>query len=71
MSETKTAQARELKKIKNMVQYAQNLGLTVNAGHGLKYHNTRAIACIPGIDELNIGAFHYISRCFRWIKNSG
>ena len=38
-----------------MVRYAGSLGLTVNAGHGLKYHNTRAIARIPGLNELNIG----------------
>ena len=30
-------------------------GLIVNAGHGLHYHNTREIAAIPGINELNIG----------------
>jgi len=52
---TKVAQTQELKNIKNMTQYAQSLGLIVNAGHGLKYHNTKAIACIPGIGELNIG----------------
>ena len=52
---TKAAQIQELKKITNMTQYAQSLGLTVNAGHGLKYHNTKAIARIPGIGELNIG----------------
>lgn len=53
--QTKDARARELKKIKDMTRYAQDLGLTVNAGHGLKYHNTRPIARIPGIEELNIG----------------
>jgi len=53
--QTNTAKQREMNKIKNMTLYAQKLGLTVNAGHGLKYHNTRAIARIPGINELNIG----------------
>ena len=38
-----------------MTQYARRLGLTVNAGHGLKYDNTKAVAQIEGIDELNIG----------------
>lgn len=52
---TKNSQMKELKKIKAMTQYAQGLGLIVNAGHGLKYHNTKTIACIPGIEELNIG----------------
>jgi pyridoxine 5-phosphate synthase len=45
----------QFNKIKNMTAYAKSLGLTVNAGHGLKYHNTRAIARIPGMNELNIG----------------
>jgi len=52
---TAAARRRELRKLKDMTRYARSLGLTVNAGHGLKYHNTRAIARIPGIEELNIG----------------
>ncbi len=35
--------------------FAENLGLIVNAGHGLHYHNVQAIAAIPCINELNIG----------------
>lgn len=31
------------------------LGLIVNAGHGLHYHNVEAVAAVPGINELNIG----------------
>jgi pyridoxine 5-phosphate synthase len=31
------------------------LGLKVNAGHGLHYHNVQAIAAIPELVELNIG----------------
>ncbi|QNI02725.1 pyridoxine 5'-phosphate synthase [Halomonas sp. SH5A2] len=34
---------------------AVSLGLVVNAGHGLHYHNVEAIAALPGINELNIG----------------
>lgn len=37
------------------VELATELGLTVNAGHGLHYHNVEAIAAIPGLHELNIG----------------
>jgi pyridoxine 5-phosphate synthase len=55
LARIKTTRMRELKKIKDMTQYAQSLGLIVNAGHGLKYHNTKPIARIPGIEELNIG----------------
>ena len=36
-------------------EMALELGLTVNAGHGLHYHNVEAIAAIPGLRELNIG----------------
>ncbi|MEL7037034.1 MAG: pyridoxine 5'-phosphate synthase [Cyanobacteria bacterium J06592_8] len=36
-------------------QLAQNAGLRVNAGHGLTYWNVYPIACIEGMEELNIG----------------
>lgn len=48
-------EAKELAKLKAMTAYAQKLGLIVNAGHGLNYHNTTAVARIPGMEELNIG----------------
>ncbi len=52
-----TARARqaELRKLDTLTQYARSLGLVVNAGHGLKYHNTQAVARIAGMQELNIG----------------
>ena len=46
---------RELTRIITAVSQAQQLGLQVNAGHGLHYHNVQAIAAIPAIRELNIG----------------
>jgi pyridoxine 5''-phosphate synthase len=45
----------ELGLIGSAVNFAESLGLQVNAGHGLDYHNVQAIAAIPGIRELNIG----------------
>lgn len=30
-------------------------GLRVNAGHGLTYWNVSPVACLPGMEELNIG----------------
>jgi pyridoxine 5-phosphate synthase len=45
---------QELNRIKAAVQHARGR-VVVNAGHGLHYHNTQAIARIPGIHELNIG----------------
>lgn len=50
-----TAQASELTRIHEAVKQGLDLGLQVNAGHGLNYHNVQAIAAIPGIAELNIG----------------
>jgi len=46
---------KELLKIKSGVKLALKLGLKVNAGHGLDYANTRPIALIPGITDLNTG----------------
>ena len=48
-------QAAALQRIREGVAYARKLGLVVNAGHGLHYHNVEPIAAIPGINELNIG----------------
>ncbi|HSS46446.1 MAG TPA: pyridoxine 5'-phosphate synthase [Burkholderiales bacterium] len=49
------AQNRELKKIRAAVAYGYQLGLQVNAGHGLHYRNVQKIAAIHHINELNIG----------------
>lgn len=48
-------EARELSRIQAMAAYAHQQGLIVNAGHGLHYHNVKAIAAIPELYELNIG----------------
>jgi pyridoxine 5-phosphate synthase len=47
--------ASELKKIIESVHLGVELGLQVNAGHGLSYQNVKPIAVIPSISELNIG----------------
>ena len=47
--------ATELERIRKAVTYGRSIGLTVNAGHGLTYHNVQAIAALPGMNELNIG----------------
>lgn len=52
---TESEQLKELARIKESVTYAHNLGLKVNAGHGLHYFNVKPIAAIPEIIELNIG----------------
>ena len=47
--------AKELEHIRQGVKYAASIGLIVNAGHGLHYHNVKPIAAMPEIYELNIG----------------
>ncbi len=49
------AREQELARIHSAALYAHNLGLQVNAGHGLNYHNVTPIVAIPHIAELNIG----------------
>ncbi|MDI5936584.1 pyridoxine 5'-phosphate synthase [Halomonas kalidii] len=46
---------REHARLSTAAEMAGELGLVVNAGHGLHYHNVEPIAAIPGIHELNIG----------------
>ncbi|MED5526281.1 MAG: pyridoxine 5'-phosphate synthase [Pseudomonadota bacterium] len=48
-------QAKELDRIRRGVELADSLGITVNAGHGLHYHNVQPIAAMAQIYELNIG----------------
>lgn len=52
---TKESRQEELKKIIEAVRVGSDLGLQVNAGHGLNYQNVSAIAQIAAIHELNIG----------------
>lgn len=49
------ARQRELERIERAAVHAAELGLQVNAGHGLHYHNVQPIAAIPVMRELNIG----------------
>ncbi len=54
-AKTEHDQQIELEKISTAATYAASLGIIVNAGHGLTYHNVAAIAALPNIYELNIG----------------
>jgi pyridoxine 5-phosphate synthase len=49
------AREQELVRIADAVRRGVDAGLYVNAGHGLDYHNVRAVASIDGVRELNIG----------------
>ncbi|UJP08629.1 MAG: pyridoxine 5'-phosphate synthase [Nitrosomonas sp.] len=52
---TAEAQAEQFAAIQKAVALGIDLGLKVNAGHGLHYGNVQTIAAIPDISELNIG----------------
>ena len=49
------AHSHELARIAAGAELGQELGLVVNAGHGLNIHNVTEIAKLPHIRELNIG----------------
>jgi pyridoxine 5-phosphate synthase len=46
---------KELQRLAEGCALGIELGLVVNAGHGLSYWNVRPIAQMPGMNELNIG----------------
>jgi pyridoxine 5-phosphate synthase len=48
-------QTAELQRVVDAAKYGHDLGLIINAGHGLHYQNVGVIAEIPEIVELNIG----------------
>ncbi len=54
-AETPAQAAAEYEKICAAVKLGDDIGLRVNAGHGLHYHNVRPIAALPAVRELNIG----------------
>lgn len=50
-----SARAAELARIARASEYGAEVGLQVNAGHGLHYRNVGPIVAIPQLVELNIG----------------
>jgi pyridoxine 5-phosphate synthase len=49
------SRAREFERLRTAAKHAAAVGLNVNAGHGLNYHNVQPVAAIAEIIELNIG----------------
>ena len=45
----------ELERLRVATRHAIDIGLRVNAGHGLDYDNVRPVAALEGVEELNIG----------------
>ena len=50
-----TGRERELQRLITGARLAHSLGLRVNAGHGLNYHNLATLWRVPHLVELNIG----------------
>lgn len=66
----------ELAHIAHAAFHGQRMGLQVNAGHGLDYHNVQAVAVIPELVEFNIGhaivaraIFHGMAEAVREMKH--
>ncbi len=49
------AQQTELLRLRRACELGHELGLQINAGHGLHYQNVSAVAGLPFMTELNIG----------------
>jgi len=45
----------ELNRIKESAVFGKNIGLQMNAGHGIHYHNVRPLAKIEELSEFSIG----------------
>ena len=45
----------ELERLQRAARQARELGLKVNAGHGLNYRNVQLLHQVPHLVELNIG----------------
>jgi pyridoxine 5-phosphate synthase len=55
------ARKKALNALRDAGVLARELGLVLHAGHGLDYENVAPVACLEGMDELNIG-FAVIAR---------
>jgi pyridoxine 5-phosphate synthase len=49
------ARKAELQRLIEGAKLAHDLGLRINAGHGLNYANVRELFAVPHLEELNIG----------------
>jgi pyridoxine 5-phosphate synthase len=55
--ENKKVSKKEIQKITNSIQFAYNLNLIVNAGHGLNFHNIKYLKDKKLINTIHIGHF--------------
>ena len=60
----------ELARLRGAANYAHELGLTVNAGHGINYRNIAGILTVPHLAELNIGHSIVSRAVFTGLENA-
>ncbi|MEI6085008.1 MAG: pyridoxine 5'-phosphate synthase [Verrucomicrobiota bacterium] len=60
----------ELKKLIAAAELAHQLGLRVNAGHGLNYENTTGIRRVPHLETLNTGHAIIARACFVGLRQA-
>ena len=65
----KNSTKNELKKIQKAVNFANNIGLEVHAGHGITFSSAMLLSKINGIKEFNIGHFLIGESIFIGIKD--
>lgn len=63
-----TPARKELTRLREGARLAHELGLTVNAGHGINLENIRGILAIPHLDTLNIGHSIICNAVFRGLR---
>lgn len=54
-AEDESEKEKEYKRLRESSDKANELGIQLNAGHGLNYENVRGVLGLPGLVELNIG----------------
>ena len=59
----------EFRKIQKSVNFANNIGLEVHAGHGITFSSAKLLSRIKGIKEFNIGHFLIGESIFTGIKD--
>lgn len=69
-SENPADRQAELNRIRHAINYGDSIGLHVNAGHGLHYHNVQDIAEIEAVKELNIGHAIIARAVFSGLQNA-
>ena len=69
-AENHVEQQKLLNEISVACDHADNIGLQVNAGHGLNRHNIHDIACLQPVQELNIGHAIIADSIFMGLDNA-